>query len=325
MAISIIFFGTPEFAVPSLEALLALPHCRVRLVVTQPDKPAGRGNKLRCSNIKQVALQHALPVLQPDNIRRAEDDFLAAAGRYGPFDIGVVVAFGQILPVAVLALPRHGCINVHASLLPRWRGAAPIQRAIWHGDSETGVCLMQMDAGLDSGPLLACAKVPINEAITFGELHDELATLGANLLKENIIPLVEGKLTPVPQAKEGLTYANKISAQETLIDWSPAAVQIARQVRALSPFPGAYCLFNGQRLRIFRAQPKSLIGPESGLAPGTVSTVDKDRLEVKCGSGVLALTEVQLEGRKRLNIVDFLRGCPIAVGTLLTEQSQGRS
>lgn len=320
MPISIIFFGTPAFAIPALKTLLDNPGVKVKLAVTQPDKPAGRGKKLEPPPVKTLCQEHGVPVLQPDSLRREEAAFLSAAREHGPFDAGVVAAFGQILPPSILLLPRAGCINIHASLLPRWRGAAPIQRAIWNGDSKSGVCLMQMDAGLDSGPILARTETPIDDSTAFGALHDKLSLMGAMLLGENLAAIAAGTITPAPQDSAMAIYAAKIEPEETRIDWLQPAEQLARQVRALSPAPGAYCRLSGQRLRILGAVPKTPARELPASPPGSVCTVDKDRLEVKCGSGVLAFTEVQLEGRRRMSIADFLRGCRVEEGANLSAQ-----
>jgi methionyl-tRNA formyltransferase len=313
--INVIFFGTPDFAVPALQSLIECPTAKIVAVVTQPDKPAGRGAKMTASPIKILAQKHELPVLQPKSVRRNEP-LIKELLALGPIDLGIVVAFGQILPETVLSLPRSGCVNIHASLLPRWRGAAPIQRAILSGDSATGIALMKMEAGLDTGPIYAQAEIKIG-LDNAGELHDRLAELGAKLLLNNLEQIYNGTLTPAPQLASGITYADKITPTDLIINWTHGALEIERQVRAFSPLPGAYTKINGKRLKILAARALEAQKQHRGAKPGTVTVVDRHTLEVSCGTGVLSLEEVQLEGRTRLPTSEFIKGNEIAVGTVL--------
>jgi methionyl-tRNA formyltransferase len=304
--LSVVFFGTPEFAADCLRALLEDNRFAVRLVVTQPDRPAGRGNKLTPAAVKVLATERHIPVIQPGRIRKSLPEFLTALSEEGPFDVGVVVAFGQILPQEVLDTPRAGCVNVHASLLPRWRGAAPIHRAIMSGDVETGVGLMKMEAGLDTGPVYVSQRVPISSSSTTGTLAEELSRVGGELLREHLVAVAEGKLSPTPQLEAGVTYAEKISNEEAQISWSAPAAAIERLIRALNPGPGAFTFLNGQRLKIFaaRAHPEN----DAPQQPGAVTVVAKEQIRVACGMGSLELTEVQPAGKRRMGIAEFLRG-----------------
>jgi len=300
VSLRVVFAGTPEFAVPCLQRLFAAPG-EVVAVYTQPDRPAGRGRQLMPSPVKQAALAAGIEVRQPDTLRGPE---VQHALRELRPDLMVVVAYGLILPRKVLAIPRHGCWNVHASLLPRWRGAAPIQRAIEAGDAETGVCLMQMEAGLDTGPVLLRRATPIGPAETAGELHDRLAQLGAELLGEGLDLLCAGRLpASQPQPAEGVTYAHKLEKHEARLDFGQSAEALARRVRAFSPWPVAEGMIDGERLRIHRAV--ALPGKVSA-APGDVVERSRDGLDIACGDGVLRLTCVQREGGRPLPIADFL-------------------
>ena len=307
---AILYYGTPQFAVPALEALIAAPHLfSVKAVVTQPDRPAGRGGKIAPSPGKEVALKHQIPILQPESVKKALPDFLAAAGAYGPFDAAVVAAFGQILPVEALSMPARGSINIHASLLPRWRGAAPIHRAIMEGDAETGVALMNMEAGLDTGAVYSVSKIPITADDTTGVLFEKLAARGASLLVSDLPKIIEGSLRSEPQPADGITIAKKITNDEARIDWSRPAAVIDRHVRALNPFPGAFTFLAGARVKLFRTVPKP---GNAGAPPGTVTLLDPRRLEVATGEGSISIEEAQIEGRKRLPIEAFLRGTPVS-------------
>ena len=298
----LIFAGTPEFAAQALSAIVAAGH-EVALVLTQPDRPAGRGMALQPSAVKKVALAHGIEVFQPLTLKDAEAQAkIAAVGA----EVMVVAAYGLILPQAVLDMPRFGCINIHASLLPRWRGAAPIQRALLAGDAETGVCIMQMEAGLDTGPVLLRGAFPIEATDTTASLHDRLAGLGARLCVEAL-----GKL-PLPaeaQPAEGVTYAHKIEKAEAVIDWTKPAIELDRHIRAFNPFPGAQALFGGQTVKLWQASPVAGSGPL-----GSVLAVDKKQVVIACGEGALAVSELQKAGGKRLPVQQFLAGHPLKVG-----------
>ena len=295
----VIFAGTPDFSVPILQAVLDSAH-RVVAVYCQPDRPAGRGRKLKPGPVKALALQHELPVFQPGSLKDSSAQQQLAT--LEP-DLVVVVAYGLLLPQTVLDIPPLGCVNLHASLLPRWRGAAPIQRAIVAGDVETGVCLMQMEAGLDSGPVLAEARTPIAADDTGGSLHDRLSQLAAGLLAEHLDDLAAARLQPRPQHESGVTYAHKLDKREAAIDWQQDAAQLERQVRAFNPWPVAQAQYRGQSLRIWRA----VALPDNGqAAPGTVLAAGRDGIDVACGNGRLRLLEIQLPGGKRLAADAFL-------------------
>lgn len=298
--LSLIFAGTPDFSVPALEALVASGH-RVVAVYTQPDRPAGRGQQVTMSAVKQCALKHGLPVEQPQTLKDS-----AAVERLAKWsaDLMIVVAYGLLLPKNVLDTPRLGCVNIHASLLPRWRGAAPIQRAIQAGDKETGVTIMQMDVGLDTGPMLLERITPIAPRETAATLHDRLATLGAEAIIEAIEEIAAGKAKPREQPKEGATYAAKIKKEEALIDWSKSAIDIDRHVRAFNPWPIAETRWNGQQLRVWEASP---MDKQTSAAPGTVTATSSGGIEVATGAGTLQLTRVQTAGRKAMPAADFLR------------------
>ena len=297
----IIFAGTPHFAATHLQALINDARHSVVAVYTQPDRPAGRGKKLTSSAVKLVALEHDLPVYQPQSLKAPEAQaVLAELGA----DIMVVVAYGLILPQAVLDTPRRGCINVHGSILPRWRGAAPIQRAIEAGDAETGVTIMQMDAGLDTGAMLSVARCPILDTDTSGALYDKLAELGAPALLQDLAKLEKGTAVGVAQDNQQSTYASKIDKTEALIDWSQSAVILDRRIRALNPFPAAYSLVDGQRLKVWTAT----LGPtDHADTPGKIISADANSLVVACGQGSLVLTEIQLAGKSRMPVSEILK------------------
>ena len=301
------FAGTPEFAVPHLAAC-RIANVELAAVYTQPDRPAGRGRKLSQSPVKQAALAAGLPVEQPESLKDAQAQ---ARLRELDLDLLVVVAYGQILPRKVLALPRLGCWNVHASLLPRWRGAAPIQRALLAGDAETGVCLMQMEAGLDTGPVLLERKTPIASDDTGGSLHDRLAVLGAAVLAEGLRRTLDGAALPAtPQTDHGLTYAHKLDKAEALLDWNEPAQLLERKVRAFDPWPVAEANVAGERLRVWRArrEPSALSGERP--APGGIIAAGRAGIDVACGDGVLRLFEVQRAGGRRLAVADYLNSRP---------------
>jgi methionyl-tRNA formyltransferase len=295
----IVFAGTPEFSLPALHVLLKGVH-EVLAVYTRPDRPGGRGQRIAESPVKQLARRHAIPVCQPATLRDSGTQMALAALRA---DLMVVVAYGLILPPGVLNMPRLGCINVHASLLPRWRGAAPIQRAILAGDRETGVCLMQMEPGLDTGPVLASASCTVEPDDTGGRLHDRLAIMGAQLLGENLDRLARGELVPRRQDDSQACYADKLEKSEALIDWTMSAERIARQVRAFNPWPVAETRYSGRQLRIWEARP---VTREATLSPGTVLDSGKAGIDVACGIGVLRLLTVQLPGARTVSAIDFI-------------------
>ncbi len=299
-SLRLIFAGTPDFAAHHLEALLDSPH-QVVAVYTQPDRPAGRGKKLQASPVKQRALAANLPVLQPPSLRD-EPAQTELAGFDA--DVMVVVAYGLLLPQAVLDAPRLGCLNVHASLLPRWRGAAPIQRAIEAGDSESGVTIMQMDAGLDTGAMLATARCAIDSDTTAASLHDKLAELGAPCLLEVLAELPRFQARAEQQDDTQATYAAKILKDEARIDWRQSALTLGRQIRAFNPFPVCFSELDGQRLKIWRA--RVCDGSSDGAAPGTVLRSDREGILVQCGEGRLCLDTLQLAGGKALPVADLL-------------------
>ncbi len=299
------FAGTPEFAAAALEAILAAGF-DVPLVLTQPDRPAGRGMQLQPSPVKRVALAAGIPVHQPEKLRTPEQQAPLADVQA---DVLVVAAYGIILPQAVLDLPRQGCLNIHASLLPRWRGAAPIHRAIQAGDAETGITIMQMDAGLDTGPMLLSRAEAIHADDTTGSLHDRLALLGAEMIVEALRAL-PGGLTATPQPADGVTYAAKIGKAEASIDWSRPAVELERAIRAFNPFPGAVATLQQTPVKLWRARAIDAAG-----TPGEVLLAEGAGVIVACGEGALCITELQKPGGKRLPAADFLRGMPIAAGT----------
>ncbi|MFN4359619.1 MAG: methionyl-tRNA formyltransferase [Hylemonella sp.] len=316
----VVFAGTPEFARVALERLHAAGFT-IPLVLTQPDRPAGRGMKLQASPVKQFAQAHGIAVAQPQSLRldgKYPDEAAAAraALQAAAPDVIVVAAYGLILPQWVLDLPRLGCLNIHASLLPRWRGAAPIHRAIEAGDAETGVTLMQMDAGLDTGDMLLVERLRIGMDDTTGSLHDKLAVLGGRLVVEALEIAACGGLTRTPQPAEGVTYAHKIEKAQAQIDWSQPAETIARRIRAFHPHPGAATSFQGEALKLWQARVDSDTHGSS-QAPGTVLAAQADGIRVQCGQGVLCVTELQRAGGKRLSAGDFLRGQTLPVGTML--------
>ncbi len=302
----IAFAGTPDFALPALRALAALP-CRLVGVLTRPDRPAGRGRALQASPVKRLALELELPLAQPATLQSEAER--AALLAWAP-QLLVVVAYGLILPPAVLELPRLGCLNIHASLLPRWRGAAPIQRAILAGDATTGITLMRMDAGLDTGPILRQQALPIGAQMSGGELHDALAGLGAGMLAPAIEDLAAGRIEPRPQPATGVTYAAKIDKSEALIDWTQDAEAIARRVRAFNPWPVAETRRAGEQLRIWRAA--ALAGAAAGAAPGTVLGLVDGRLQVATGAGVLAIEQLQGPGRRVVGAREFANARALA-------------
>ena len=302
----IVFAGTPAFAANTLQALIEAGH-EIALVLTRPDRPAGRGLKFAAGEVKQLAERARLPLLQPQTLKDAQlRTHLHAAGAYAM----VVAAYGLILPLAVLELFPAGCINIHASLLPRWRGAAPIQRAILAGDSETGISIMRMEEGLDSGPVYQMRRIPIAGEDTAGTIHDKLAALGARCIVEALPVIADGTLKAVPQNEDGATYAPKIAKDEAAIDWRRNAVEVDRQLRAFNPFPGAYSSLRGEPLKVWRAT----VAPGSPAPPGTILRADAQGIVVACGNGALRATELQRAGGKRLAAAEFLHGLSLAAG-----------
>ncbi|WP_199543065.1 methionyl-tRNA formyltransferase [Paraburkholderia kururiensis] len=317
-SLRVVFAGTPEFAAAALAAIHQAGFT-VPLVLTQPDRPAGRGMKLQASPVKRYATEHGLAVAQPPSLRRnGKFPAEAAAGidllRATPHDVMVVAAYGLLLPQEVLDIAPHGCINIHASLLPRWRGAAPIHRAIEAGDAETGITLMQMDAGLDTGAMIREARTPIAPADTTATLHDRLAQTGAQLIVDALADLErDGRLPTTPQPAEGATYAEKIGKHEAVLDWRRPAAALARQVRAFDPFPGGAGTLNDTPLKIWAAEPVDAFA-RGDAQPGQIVDVSPDGVIVACGEGALRLTQLQKPGGKRLSVREFLTGSPLAPG-----------
>lgn len=298
-ALKIIFAGTPEFAVEALQALLQTEH-QIVAVYTQPDRPAGRGRKLMASPVKQLALEHGIEVRQPKSLKgEAEQAELAALQA----DLMVVVAYGLLLPQAVLDAPRLGCINIHASLLPRWRGAAPIQRAILAGDSESGVTIMQMEAGLDTGPMLHILRCPITEDDIGGTLHDRLAGLGAEALLAVLPGLADGSVEAEPQDDSQSNYAKKLDKQEARVDWTQSGKQIDRQVRAFNPWPVAQADFDGKVMRIWECEP---LDGDTQAEPGTIVASGREGFDVATGKGLLRIKKLQMPGKRAMDAADFL-------------------
>jgi methionyl-tRNA formyltransferase len=299
MALRIVFAGTPEFAVPSLR--VAASRNEVVAVYTQPDRPAGRGRGLQASKVKLEALQRGIPVLQPESLKsQLSRDALRALKP----DLLVVVAYGLLLPQKILEIPTHGCWNVHASLLPRWRGAAPIQRAIEAGDAETGACLMQMEKGLDTGPVLLSQRIAIGDHETGGQLHDRLAELGAQTLADGLGLLRAGmRAVPQPQPAVGVTYAHKLDKAEARLDWSQPAAVLARKVRAFNPWPVAEAMLAGERVRIHDAIALPLA---HGVAPGSLLLTSREGIDIACGDGALRIRVLQREGGKPITAADWV-------------------
>ncbi|RKP58601.1 methionyl-tRNA formyltransferase [Pararobbsia silviterrae] len=322
----VIFAGTPDFAAAALEAIVAAGFL-VPLVLTQPDRPAGRGMKLAASAVKQTALAHGIPVCQPPSLRR-EGKYPAEAAaaldtlKSTPHDVMVVAAYGLLLPQEVLDIPPHGCLNIHGSLLPRWRGAAPIHRAIEAGDAQTGITIMQMDAGLDTGPMIRESAVPIGASDTYTTLHDTLAALGAKMIVDALVELeTNGALAARAQPADGATYAQKISKEEAAIDWTRSARALQRQIRAFDPFPGAIAHWNGTTLKLWSADLVNAPENVGAVAPGTIVSADTQGVVVACGEGTLRVTELQKPGGKRLSARDFLAGVDLRSGQTLTHSA----
>lgn len=310
----IVFMGTPDFSVPTLESLIQSCH-QVVGVVTQPDKPKGRGKEIQMSPVKETALRHGISVYQP--VRARDEAFVEEMRALKP-DVMVVIAFGQILSRELLEVPAYGCINIHASLLPAYRGAAPIQWAVINGDKETGITTMMMDVGMDTGDMLEKTVVTLDEKETGGSLFDRLSLLGGELILSTLEKLEQGTLIRTPQEHEKATYVKKIPKSLGDIDWAMDAASIERLIRGLNPWPSAYTRWNGKMLKLWEAE----VLPDSGLGRcGEVLEADGDRLTVKTGDGVLKINSLQLEGKKRMDTAAFLRGYPVEAGSVM-ERSQ---
>lgn len=306
----VIFMGTPDFAVGTLKSLIASEH-EVTAVVTQPDKPKGRGKAMQFPPVKEVAVEAGIPVLQPRRVREPET---VEAIRNIEADVIVVVAFGQIIPKEILTMKKYGCINVHASLLPKYRGAAPIQWAVIDGEKESGVTTMQMDEGLDTGDMLLKAVVPLEKEETGGSLFDKLSSTGAGLLLETLAGLEKGTILPEKQEESPTAYAKMLKKEMGLIDWTKSAEELERLVRGLNPWPSAYSHLNGKTLKIWQAEVEER---DSENEPGTVVCVSKDGFGVQTGKGILKIRELQLEGKKRMDAGAFLRGYQMEEGMKL--------
>ncbi|MBQ9142756.1 MAG: methionyl-tRNA formyltransferase [Lachnospiraceae bacterium] len=307
----VIFMGTPDFAVGTLEAIIKAGY-EVALVVTQPDKPKGRSGALSFPPVKECALAHELPVFQPRKVR--EEENIEYLKTFEP-DIIVVAAFGQILPKAILDMPKYGCINVHASLLPKYRGAAPIQWSVINGDEVTGVTIQRMDIGIDTGDIIAKEELPIAEDETGGSLFDKLAVLGAKLCVETMERIEKGEAEYIPQNHEEATHVGMIEKEFGNIDWNKSAVEIERLIRGLNPWPSAFTKLEGKTFKIWKAK---VVSQSTEYEPGCIIHVTKTSMEVQTGKGVLSLLEVQLEGKKRMEIDAFLRGFQVLPGTFLS-------
>ena len=308
----VIFMGTPDFAVATLEEIIAAGH-EVTLVITQPDKPKGRGKEVQFPPVKEAALAHGIEVYQP--VRVKEPECVSYLAKYQP-DIIIVAAFGQILPKEILEMPKYGCVNVHASLLPKYRGAAPIQWAVINGDKVSGVTTMRMDAGLDTGDMIECTEVTLAPDETGGSLFDRLADAGAKLCVSTMAKIEAGTATYTKQEDEKATHTRMISKKMGKINWKASAAEIERLIRGLNPWPSAYTFLDGKTLKIWRAAVLSGGDPENA---GCIVTAEKEKLHIQTGDGILALEEVQLEGKKRMKTEDFLRGHAIPAGTYIDE------
>ena len=308
----VIFAGTPDFAASALAALIEAGH-EILVVLTQPDRPKGRGMKLTPSPVKTLALQHNLPVWQPENLK---DVAVQQQLRDLQADVMVVAAYGLLLPAAVLSTPEHGCLNIHASLLPRWRGAAPIQRAIEAGDVESGVCIMQMNVGLDTGDVMLSRNTPITDDTTAAQLHDALSVIGAEAIVEALAKLPA--LTAVPQPEAGVTYAQKLSKADAEIDWALGAKQIHNKIRALNPVPGAWSSLNGQVIKIWTSR---VLKMSSTATTGSIVAADKQGIAVQTGEGVVLITELQASGSKRMDAAAFVAGHADLLGQKFERQA----
>ena len=318
---NIIYMGTPDFAVPPLEALVKAGY-EVAAVVTQPDKPKGRGKTLLPTPVKEEALKHGIPVYQPKKVR--DPEFVETLKSLNP-DVIIVAAFGQIIPKVILDMPKFGCINIHASLLPKYRGAAPIQQAVIDGEKESGVTIMRMGEGLDTGDIISRIVVPLDKDETGGSLFDKLAQKGAELLIQTLPSILDGTAVYEKQPEESPTpYAGMITKQQGLMDFNKSAAELERLVRGMNPWPSAYTFLDGKTLKVWKALVEnsgkvSGNGGKQSALPGTVLSADKAGILVECGDGSLLLTEVQLEGKKRMDAAAFLRGYHVEPGTMLTD------
>lgn len=309
----IVFMGTPDFSVPTLEALVEAGH-EVVGVVTQPDKPKGRGKAVLMTPVKEKAIELSIPVYQP--VKAREESFIETLRKINP-DVCVVIAFGQILPKAILDIPRYGCVNIHASLLPRYRGAAPLQWVVLNGEKETGITTMMMDVGMDTGDMLEKTVVPMDRKETYGSIHDKLSVLGGELIVSTLAKIEDGTIISTPQKDEEATYTKKIVKSMGEIDWTLEAEVIERYIRGLNPWPSAYTSWNGKTLKIWDAD---VVAEEYPGVCGEVVLVDKNSVLVKTGKGALSLTSLQLEGKKRMDTDAFLRGYQIEKGTVLKKE-----
>ncbi len=307
----IVFMGTPDYAATALEAIITAGY-EVTGVVCQPDKPRGRSGALAACPVKECALKYGLPVFQPERIKRAE---AVEELKKFPADVFVVAAFGQILSEEILTMPKYGCINIHASLLPKYRGAAPIQWCIVDGEQETGVTIMQMDAGIDTGDILFTRTVPITKEETGGSLFDKLSRAGAELIVEALPKIEAGDFTPQKQDEAQSNYARMLKKEDGEIVWRSTAEEIERLVRGMNPWPSAYTFYNGKQLKIWKAE--ALAESTNDLQPGTISGIGKVGFDIVCGNGILRVLEAQMEGKKRMSAVDFLNGRVLAVGDRL--------
>ena len=304
----VIFMGTPDFAVGTLEEIIRAGH-KVVLVVTQPDKPKGRGKAMQYTPVKECALAHGIEVFQPVKVKEPEN--IEVLRKYEP-DIIIVAAFGQIVPKSILDMPKYGCVNVHASLLPKYRGAAPIQWAVINGDEVTGVTIMRMNEGIDTGDMIAKKTVRLAEDETGGSLFDKLAQVGAQLCVETMEMIEAGKVEYIPQNNEEATHTSMIRKELGLIDWNRPAVEIERLIRGLNPWPSAYTQLSGKTFKIWKAK---VVSDENTYEPGCICRIDKEGMYVQTGEGILLLTEVQMEGKKRMEASAFLRGYQVEEGS----------
>ena len=310
--INVLFFGTPDYSVKTLDALFNKENINVVGVITKEDKPQGRGQKLTPSPCKDYALKRNIPCFTPHSLRKELDGFYNFCKELSPIDISVVIAYGQILPKEVLEYPKHGSVNLHASILPHLRGAAPIQRAIMQGDTETGVCLMKMDEGLDTGDVFVEEKVKIDDTTTFFSLYEELSTLSAKIICENIEKVKNNEIIAKKQSDENVSYANKILKEEAIINWDEDSHKILRLINAMDPIFGAYTIFNEKRLKLFYPRLENFnINNHENFKNGEIVKFEKDYISFKCHDGLLNIYEVQLEGKKRMKASEFMQGVKV--------------